>query len=272
MARINTYPKISGAPADSDVFIIDSTSGSAGTRTILWSVMKTVLSGIFASKQVVDGNSHIDGLMRWRDKQIVDFMYNHYLERVSIVDHNGTPALFFTNGADGGSQNNIYLDAADVNRSGIMARDEWRFLHTLKTVDQITTLPKGSDLNEVRTPGYYSILWKNIDEIHNMPIPNLTTAIVVVYQHVPSSEYTQIFFKSLDLDDTHGRHSVYMRYFDNQGHWHNWYDITSYSNATQQSDGLMSAADKRKLDTISNSSTGPVQSMSNAYIDSLFRI
>lgn len=234
--------------------------------------MKTVLSGIFASKQVVDGNRNIDGLMRWRDKQIVDFMYNHYLEHVSIVDHNGTPALFFTNGADGGSQNNIYLDAADVNRSGIMARDEWRFLHTLKTVDQITKLPVGSDLNELRTPGYYSIAWHDINQIRNMPIANYTKAIVVVYQHAPLSEYTQIFFKSLDLDDTHGRHSVYMRYFDNQGHWHNWYDITSYSNATQQSDGLMSAADKRKLDTISNSSTGPVQSMSNAYIDSLFRI
>lgn len=36
-----------------------------------------------------------------------------------------------------------------------------------------------------------------INQIRNMPIADYTTAIVVVYQHVPSSEYTQIFFKSV---------------------------------------------------------------------------
>lgn len=50
MARINSYTKITGAPADSDCFIIDSTQGTAGTRIVLWSVLKSVLTGIFASK------------------------------------------------------------------------------------------------------------------------------------------------------------------------------------------------------------------------------
>lgn len=49
MARINSYTKITGSPADSDCFIIDSTQGTAGTRIVLWSVLKNVLSGIFAS-------------------------------------------------------------------------------------------------------------------------------------------------------------------------------------------------------------------------------
>lgn len=50
MARINSYTKITGAPADSDCFIIDSTQGIAGTRIVLWSVLKSVLTGIFAPK------------------------------------------------------------------------------------------------------------------------------------------------------------------------------------------------------------------------------
>lgn len=50
MARINSYTKVTGAPADSDCFIIDSTQGTAGTRIVLWSVLKSVLTGIFAPK------------------------------------------------------------------------------------------------------------------------------------------------------------------------------------------------------------------------------
>lgn len=50
MARINSYTKITGAPADSDCFIIDSTQGTAGTRIVLWSVLKSVLTGIVAPK------------------------------------------------------------------------------------------------------------------------------------------------------------------------------------------------------------------------------
>lgn len=50
MTRINSYTKITGAPADSDCFIIDSTQGTAGTRIVLWSVLKSVLTGIFAPK------------------------------------------------------------------------------------------------------------------------------------------------------------------------------------------------------------------------------
>lgn len=50
MARINSYTKITGVPADSDCFIIDSTQGTAGTRIVLWSVLKSVLTDIFAPK------------------------------------------------------------------------------------------------------------------------------------------------------------------------------------------------------------------------------
>lgn len=43
MARLNTYTRIS-QPSDSDVFVIDSTTGSAGTRTVLWSSIKALFA------------------------------------------------------------------------------------------------------------------------------------------------------------------------------------------------------------------------------------
>lgn len=45
MARINAYAR-TNTPADSDVLIIDSTQGSAGTRTVPFSALK----GLFADK------------------------------------------------------------------------------------------------------------------------------------------------------------------------------------------------------------------------------
>lgn len=50
MARINSYTKITGEPADSDCFIIDSTQGTAGTRIVLWSVLKSIITSAFAPK------------------------------------------------------------------------------------------------------------------------------------------------------------------------------------------------------------------------------
>ena len=43
MARLNTYTRTS-QPSDSDVFVIDSTTGSAGTRTVLWSSIKALFA------------------------------------------------------------------------------------------------------------------------------------------------------------------------------------------------------------------------------------
>lgn len=198
MVRINALPRITGSPADSDGILLDSTVGDGGVRIVLWSVMKTVLSDIFASKShrhnaneidgtvssatsattdstgqniastyvkeltvngrtvtVKRGNNTTytfdtqdtnttypiasdtqDGLLDKRGHQVLWFTYYHYLERVSIVDHNGTPALFFTNGADGGSQNNIYIDAATTTRSGIMSASDKAVLEALKASDK----------------------------------------------------------------------------------------------------------------------------------------
>ena len=72
MARINSYAKFTGVPADSDCFIIDSTQGTAGTRIVLWSVLKSVLTGIFAPKSHKHPGSDITSAVANADTAVND--------------------------------------------------------------------------------------------------------------------------------------------------------------------------------------------------------
>lgn len=203
MARINSYAKITGSPADSDCFIIDSTQGTAGTRIVLWSVLKNVLTGIFAPKNHTHPGSDItsavanadaatndsvgqniastyvkeltvngrtitvkrgndttytfntqdtnttypladsshDGLMSKNKYSDLDWIHKHYFEHVSVVQHNGVPALHFTNNA-AGTLADEYIDAATKDRAGIMSAEDKVTLDGLKaSQNSVTPIP-----------------------------------------------------------------------------------------------------------------------------------
>ena len=64
MARLNTYTRAS-QPSDSDVFVIDSTTGSAGTRTVLWSSIKALFAAAkhsHAASDIASGTLAVDRL------------------------------------------------------------------------------------------------------------------------------------------------------------------------------------------------------------------
>lgn len=64
MARLNTYARTS-QPSDSDVFVIDSTTGSAGTRTVLWSSIKALFAAAkhsHAASDIASGTLAVDRL------------------------------------------------------------------------------------------------------------------------------------------------------------------------------------------------------------------
>lgn len=64
MARLNTYTRTS-QPSDSDVFVIDSTTGSAGTRTVLWSSIKALFAAAkhsHAASDITSGTLAVDRL------------------------------------------------------------------------------------------------------------------------------------------------------------------------------------------------------------------
>lgn len=64
MARLNTYTRTS-QPSDSDVFVIDSTTGSAGTRTVLWSSIKALFAAAkhsHTASDITSGTLAVDRL------------------------------------------------------------------------------------------------------------------------------------------------------------------------------------------------------------------
>lgn len=187
MARINSYTKITGAPADSDCFIIDSTQGTAGTRIVLWSVLKSVLTGIFAPKA-----------------------HKHPGSDITSAVANANAA---TNDSVGQNINTTYVKS--VTASG-------------RTV----TVTKGN--------GTASTFTTQDTTYGNMS--GATTSAAGKAGLVPAPAT--------------GANNRYLR---SDGTWAVPPDNnTTYSVATQSANGLMSSADKRKLDGLSNDYSGAI--------------
>lgn len=312
MARINSYTKITGAPADSDCFIVDSTQGTAGTRIVLWSVLKSVLTGIFAPKahkhpgsditsavananaatndsvgqniastyvkeitangrtvtvkrgndttftfQTQDTNTTYpladathDGLLPSGKYADLEWIYTHYFEHVHVEMHGSVPALHFTNQAVGTTASE-YVDAANATNSGIMAASDWQLLHSLKTIDRPEEIPADADLDTYKTAGWYAIKWENSSTIKNKPVSGETLAMLQVMP-INVKERIQVYITAYQAETRSGRKTVFIRHYGAGGSttWEPWTDITAYPSATQSADGLMSSADKRKLDGV----------------------
>lgn len=181
MARINSYTKITGAPADSDCFIIDSTQGTAGTRIVLWSVLKSVFTGIFAPK-----------------------VHKHPGSDITSAVANANAA---TNDSVGQNIASTYVKS--VTASG-------------RTV----TVTKGNDTTSTFTT--QDTTYGNMS--------GATTSAAGRAGLVPAPAT--------------GANNRYLR---SDGAWAVPPDNnTTYSVATQGVNGLMSSADKRKLDNLSN--------------------
>lgn len=163
MARINSYTKITGAPADSDCFIIDSTQGTAGTRIVLWSVLKSVLTGIFATKAHKHPGSDITSAVANANAAINDSIGQNiastYVKELTVDGRtitvkrgNNTTFTFQT------QDTNTTYPQADATHSGIMAASDWTLLHSLKTINRTVELGAGNDLNSynsVEKCGWY---------------------------------------------------------------------------------------------------------------------
>lgn len=187
MARINSYTKITGAPADSDCFIIDSTQGTAGTRIVLWSVLKSVLTGIFAPKA-----------------------HKHPGSDITSAVANAKAA---TNDSTGQNINTTYVKS--VTASG-------------RTV----TVTKGD--NTTLTFTTQDTTYGNMS--------GATTSAAGKAGLVPAP--------------AQGASNRYLR---SDGTWQVPPDTnTTYSVATQLVNGLMSSADKRKLDGLSSNIAGSI--------------
>lgn len=129
MARINSYTKITGAPADSDCFIIDSTQGTAGTRIVLWSVLKSVLTGIFAPKAHKHPGSDITSAVANANAATNDSIGQNiastYVKElavdgrtITVTKGNGTTSTFTTQDTTYGNMGGATTSA--VGRAGLV--------------------------------------------------------------------------------------------------------------------------------------------------------
>lgn len=129
MARINSYTKITGAPADSDCFIIDSTQGTAGTRIVLWSVLKSVLTGIFAPKAHKHPGSDITSAVANANAATNDSVGQNiastYVKEltvdgrtITVTKGNGTASTFTTQDTTYGNMSGATASAA--GRAGLV--------------------------------------------------------------------------------------------------------------------------------------------------------
>lgn len=154
MARINSYTKITGAPADSDCFIIDSTQGTAGTRIVLWSVLKNVLNGIFAPKNHQHSGNDITSAVANANKATSDSLDQNiastYVKELTVNGRtitvkrgNNTTYTFQT------QDTNTTYPYADTTHSGIMAASDWALLHSLKTINK--SVLSDNDLNKINS-------------------------------------------------------------------------------------------------------------------------
>lgn len=189
MARINSYTKITGAPADSDCFIIDSTQGTAGTRIVLWSVLKSVLTGIFAPKA-----------------------HKHPGSDITSAVANANAA---TNDSVGQNIASTYVKELTVDGRTITVKRGNNTTYTFQTQDTNTTYGNMS---------------------------GATTSAAGRAGLVPAPAT--------------GANNRYLR---SDGTWAVPPDTnTTYPLASQSANGLMSAADKRKLDGLSSDVAGSI--------------
>lgn len=187
MARINSYTKITGAPADSDCFIIDSTQGTAGTRIVLWSVLKSVLTGIFAPKA-----------------------HKHPGSDITSAVANANAA---TNDSTGQNIASTYVKSVTVSGRTVTVTKGNNTTSTFTTQDTTYGNMHGATSSAAGTSGL-------------VPAP------------------------------AQGASNRYLR---SDGTWQVPPDTnTTYSLATQSANGLMSSADKQKLDGLSSDIVGSI--------------
>lgn len=223
MARINSYTKITGAPADSDCFIIDSTQGTAGTRIVLWSVLKSVLTGIFAPKSHKHPGSDITSAVANANAATNDSVGQNiastYVKEitangrtVTVTKGNGTASTFTTQDTTYGTMSGATTSAA--GKAGL-----------------VPAPATGANNRYLRSDGTWAV-----------PPDNNTTYSV-------ATQSADGLMSSADKRKLDGLSGDY---------------ASAIGLATSSKDGLMSKTDKAKLDAIG--------SISNSTIDGFFRI
>ena len=277
MARINSYTKITGAPADSDCFIIDSTQGTAGTRIVLWSVLKSVLTGIFAPKAHKHPGSDITSAVANANAATNDSIGQNiastYVKSITasgrtitVKRGNDTTFTFQTQDTTYGNMSGATTSAA--GKAGL-----------------VPAPATGANNRYLRSDGTWAVPPDNNTTYGNMSGATTSAAGKAGLVPAPAQGASNRYLRSdgtwqvpPDTNTTYGNMSgattsaagkaglvpapatgASNRYLRSDGTWAVPPDNnTTYSVATHSANGLMSSADKQKLDGLSSDIAGSI--------------
>lgn len=252
MARLNTYTRTS-QPSDSDVFVIDSTTGSAGTRTVLWSSIKALFAAAkhaHATSDITSGTLAVDrlptipltkggtGATSAATARTALGVQNPITASVALTNQNLNS--YNTEPQCGwyyaGGDNSVTNKPSGVHSFGMFIMRTASGLYTQFLYDTNNKLWTRSYSNSSWSP--WTALVRTTDTIANATKATQDSA----GQTINTTYVKSVTASGRTVTVTKGNGTTSQ--FTTQD--------TTYSAATQSTAGLMSAADKKKLDGLSN--------------------
>ena len=254
MARLNAYTRTS-QPSDSDVFVIDSMTGSAGTRTVLWSSIKALFAAAkhsHAASDIASGTLAVDRLPTIPLSKGGTGATSAETARTALGVQNPPTAPVVLTNQNLNSYNTEkqcgYYYAVGGNTvsnkpSGVEYFGMWMMHTALGAFAQILYDHSG----KIWTRTYYRSAWSTWTALVRTTdtIANATNATKAT-QDSAGQTINTTYVKSVTAS---GRTVTVTKGNDTTSTFTT--QDTTYSAATQSTAGLMSAADKKKLDGLS---------------------
>lgn len=252
MARLNTYTRTS-QPSDSDVFVIDSTTGSAGTRTVLWSSIKALFAAAkhsHAASDITSGTLAVDRLPTIPLSKGGTGATSAATARTALgVQNPPTAPVVLTNqnlnSYNTEAQCGYYYAGGGNTVSGKPSGVEYFGMWMMQTASGVFTQILYDNSGKIWTRSYSNSSWSTWTALVRTTdtITNATKATQDSAGQTINTTYVKsVTASGRTVTVTKGNGTTSS--FTTQD--------TTYGTATQSTNGLMSAADKKKLDGLSN--------------------
>lgn len=251
MARLNTYTRTS-QPSDSDVFIIDSTTGSAGTRTVLWSSIKALFATAehsHAASDIASGTLAVDRLPTIPLSKGGTGATSAKTARTALgVQNPPTAPVVLTNqnldSYNTDAQCGYYYAAGGNTVSNKPSGVDHFGMWMMHTASNVFTQILYDNSGKIWTRSYSNAKWKTWTALVRTTdtIAKATSATQDSAGQTINTTYVKSVTASgrtVTVTKGNGTTSTFAT------------QDTTYSAATQSTAGLMSAADKKKLDGLS---------------------
>lgn len=251
MARLNTYTRTS-QPSDSDVFVIDSTTGSAGTRTVLWSSIKALFAAAkhsHAASDIASGTLAVDRLPTIPLSKGGTGATSDATARTALgVQNPPTAPVVLTNqnlnSYNTEEQCGYYYAASGNTVSNKPSGVEHFGMWMMHTASGVFTQILYDNSGKIWTRSYFNSVWSTWTALVRTTdtIAKATSATQDSAGQTINTTYVKSVTASgrtVTVTKGNGTTSTFTT------------QDTTYSAATQSTAGLMSAADKKKLDGLS---------------------